>query len=307
MRPLAPEVQHTFELIGRWTVLAEPIEASRARLAKRLEALAQSRDGGDEPLPHRLLRERVALLKLIDSHADITALLTDFAQLVGDLDREWAAVAAGVNPYMGRSGDTWHGLPLTADVHLPARIFVPESALAKDSMPLLIALHGAGGNENMFIDGYGAGVITRLAEAHGFAVVSPLAAPLMDLGLAFDTIVDTMKQLYSIDESRIYVIGHSLGAALTGGMCSVRGERIAAACWIAGASYARAARLPPTLVIAAERDSIVPPARIESAVNLAQNAGLDVEYRVVPDFGHTLVVGYALGDVVEWLLARRLH
>lgn len=307
LRPLSPEVPQTFELIGRWTVLAEPIEASRARLAKRLEALAQSRDGADEPLPHRLLRERVALLNLIDSHADITALLTDFAQLVGDLDREWAAVAAGVNPYMGRSGDTWHGLPLTTDVHLPARIFVPESALAKDSMPLLIALHGAGGNENMFIDGYGAGVITRLAEEHGFAVVSPLAAPLMDLGLAFDTIVDTMKQLYSIDESRVYVIGHSLGAALTGGMCSVRGERVAAACWLAGASYARAARLPPTLAIAAEFDSIVPPSRIEPAVNLAKQAGLEVEYRFVPDFGHTLVVGYVLPDVVEWLLARRLE
>lgn len=306
LHPVSPEDPRTVEVVGHWTVLPEPVEASRARLEQRLEALAESRDGGDEPLAQRLLRERTALLKLIDSHSDITALLTDFAQLIGDLDREWAAVAAGVNPYMGRSGDTWHGLPLASDVHLPARIFVPESALARDSMPLLIALHGAGGNENLFIDGYGAGAITRLAEEHGFAVVSPLAAPFMDLGLAFDAIVDAMKQLYSIDESRIYVIGHSLGAAMAGGMCSVRNDRITAACWLAGASYARASRLPPTLVIAAELDSIVPPARIEPAVNLAKQAGLDLEYRLVPDFGHTLVVGFVLGDVVEWLLAHRL-
>lgn len=297
----------TFELIGSWTVLDEPLAATRERLAPRLARLAEQGPGGAHPLAQRLLRERAALLDRADAQADPTAMLTDYAQLAADLDRECAAVEVGVNPYMGRSGDCWHALPLAEDLSLPARIFVPESALAKDAMPLLIALHGAGGNEHLFMEAYGAGAIRRLAQEHGFAVVSPLAAPMMDLGLAFDTIVDAMEQLYSIDESRIYVIGHSLGAALTGGMCSVRGERIAAACWLAGASYARASRLPPTLVIAAELDSIVPPARIEPAVKLAQNAGLDVEYRVVPDFGHTLVVGYALGDVVEWLLARRLH
>lgn len=297
----------TFELIGSWTVLDELLSATRERLAPRLARLAEQDLAGAHPLAQRLLRERAALLDRTDAPGDPTAMLTDYAQLAADLQRECAAVEVGVNPYMGRSGDCWHALPLTEDLSLPVRVFVPESALVKDAMPLIIALHGAGGNEHLFMEAYGAGAIRRLAEQHGFAVVSPLASPMMDLGLAFDTIVDTMKQLYSIDESRIYVIGHSLGAALTGGMCSVRGDRIAAACWLAGASYARASRLPPTLVIAAELDSIVPPARIEPAVKLAKHAGLDVEYRVVPDFGHTLVVGYVLGDVVEWLLARRLE
>lgn len=305
--PSREEPPRTLELIGRWTILPEPINETRGRLAHRLSQIEDRLESGDEPIALRLLRERIALLNLIDSHADITALLTDFAQLSADLDREAAAVAAGVNPYMGGAGDMWHGLPLTSDVHLPARIFVPESGLAKDAMPLLIALHGAGGNENMFIDGYGAGVITRLAEQHGFAVVSPLASPMMDLGLAFDTIVGAMKQLYSIDESRVYVIGHSLGAAMTSGICAVRGDRIAAACWLAGAGLARGDRIPPTLAVAGEIDPLIPPARIQAAVRMAQASDVEIEYRLVADFGHTLLVGYILPDVVNWLLTKQME
>lgn len=39
--------------------------------------------------------------------------------------------------------------------------------------PLLVVLHGAGGDENMFPEAYGAGIIKRIAEKHGLLVASP--------------------------------------------------------------------------------------------------------------------------------------
>lgn len=302
--PDAP--RRTFETIGRWTVLPEAIAAVRERLGRRLDAVAQRESGTQQQLAQDLFRHRLGLLDLADSPIETIALLTDYAQLMVDLEREGAEIEDGGNPYAGRAGDFWFGVKLVEDVHFPSRVYVPESALRKDAMPLIIALHGAGGDENLFVEGYGDGIIKRLADENGFAVVSPQASPLMDLGMAFDSIVSLMSSLYDIDENRIYVLGHSMGAMMTGGMTAARTDRIAAACWLAGASYGRAASIPPTLVIGGELDPIVPSRRVKAVFNVAREAGMDIEYREIKHCGHALMVGYVLPDVVDWLFEHTL-
>jgi len=302
--PDAP--QRTLESIGVWTVLPEPIAEARVRFGVRLNAAAQRETRDGPRLAQVLFQSRLGLLDLADSQTESIALLTDYARLIVDLENECAEIEAGRNPYAGRAGDIWIGAPLVEDVYFPARIYVPQSALQKASMPLVIALHGAGGDENLFMEAYGAGIIKRLADEHGFAVVSPQASPLMDLGMAFDSIVKLMKALYPVDENRIYVLGHSMGAMMTGGMSAARHDRVAAACWLAGGSFARGATIPPTLAIGASLDLIVPAARVRAVVDVAQRSGADIEYREVPNVSHVLMVGDALPEVVGWMLERRL-
>lgn len=298
--------RRTHVKIGQWTILPESIPAVRERLGRRLETIAQREATEPQRLAQDLLRRRLGLLDLADSPTRSIALLTDYAQLIGELDRECTIVEAGIDPYADRSGDTWYGVRLVEEVYFPARVYVPRAVNRQAPMPLVIALHGAGGDENLFMDAYGDGIIKELADEHGFAVVSPEASPLMDLGVAFDAIVSLMKALYDIDENRIYVIGHSMGAMMTGSMSASRTDRIAAACWLAGASYGKGASIPPTLAIGAELDGLIAPARVKAVVDVAQEAGMDVEYREVADLGHVLMVGYVLPEVIDWLLPHTL-
>ena len=61
---------------------------------------------------------------------------------------------------------------------------------------------------------------------------------------------------------------------------------------------------PPLLLVGGGLDPLAPPARLEAAAEGARARGLDVELRILPTQGHTLLVGAVLDDVVEWLLAQ---
>lgn len=53
------------------------------------------------------------------------------------------------------------------------RLYVPASYNPKRAMPLVVLLHGAGGNENSILDEPGAPKIKSLADKHGFIVLLP--------------------------------------------------------------------------------------------------------------------------------------
>ena len=95
----------------------------------------------------------------------------------------------------------------------------------------MIALHGLGGNEDSFFDNYSQ-LPPQLAEKHGFLLAAPLGfrvdgfygSIIMGAGDAASRrrgeysekdvleVLRLMKAAYKVDESRIYLIGHSMGA-----------------------------------------------------------------------------------------------
>ncbi len=273
--------------------------------------------------PSVVQRELLATLALVDStgalqqaHASAVAragLLTDVASRTRSIEmlvqprahaaavtREVAELKAGRNPYATRSGDWWRVFALDANRRLPARVIVPPSAVSRATPPpLIIALHGAGGDENMFVDAYGAGVITRLADSLGAIVVSPLAngfSPAM-----FDTVVAVIAREYTIDPARLYVVGHSMGAGITASLANARGARIAAVACLAGGSPITSESAPPALFIGGALDPVIPAVRVKAAADATRAAGRRAEYREFASEGHTLIVGRVLPDAIAWL------
>lgn len=96
------------------------------------------------------------------------------------------------------------------------------------------------------------------------------------------------------------------GAGAVAGLIRGQAKTIAAACCMAGGnSFQSPNGIPPLLVLLAEFDGVVPVKSVQAAAERAQQAKLPVELKIVPNYGHTLVVGHQLGEAVEWLLKHK--
>jgi pimeloyl-ACP methyl ester carboxylesterase len=322
LSPDAPEGTYTVVLVapgltrrlGRWTISDRSLDAAREANAAAIEALAKA--GPDFKPAVEIARARNDLLTNRPGLEGSARFLADLPRLAREVEAEIAQLTEGRNPYAGRRGDWWLALAVDA-VSVPARLYCPGAlgaapAGGTPAPPLVIALHGAGGDESLFMDGYGLGVIKSLADRHGFIVVSPRSTPFLATPSAFDAIVDQVAALYPVDRDRVYVVGHSLGGGVAAAWARLRREKIAAACAIAGISSFRPGEsIAPFLAVAAELDSLSPVAQArrrseEALKELVDEGRSPVEFRQARNQGHTLVVGACLGEVVDWLLEHRL-
>jgi pimeloyl-ACP methyl ester carboxylesterase len=343
LSPDAPEGAYTVVLVapgltrrlGRWTISDRSIDAVREANAAAIDALGTVRP--DLRPAVEIVRARNNLLSDRPGLDDSARFLADLPHLAREVESEIARLAEGHNPYAGRRGDWWMAFDVES-VSVPARVYCPQAVGAATAAggkknppvsappspgpitpapptsapPLVIVLHGAGGDESLFMDGYGLGVIKSLADRHGLIVVSPRCTPFLATPAAFDAIVGQVAALYPLDRERIYVIGHSLGGGVAAAWARLRRDKVAAACAIAGISSFRPGEpIAPFLAVAAELDSLSPIAQArrrseEALQELVDHGRSPVEFRRIEYQGHTLVVGACLGEVVDWLLGRRL-
>lgn len=281
------------------------LDEARESLVSRLDALADAPEALRE-----IARARAALITDLPPGLSFAELRFDPLTRLDQVLAELSAIESGRDPYALRAGDTWSVFASRAGL-TPLRLYVPESLRLAEprsgpGVPLVVALHGAGGDENLWMDGYAAGAIQRLADERGFIVASPLAYPFMGDPGIFDDLIADLSTRYPIDPSRIHVIGHSMGGIGTSLLAQRRAGVIASACAIAGAASLDPERpCAPLLVFAAERDRIVPASRVRRACRAAIEAGLPIELRGSANLGHSLVVAVELEDAIDWLLAHQ--
>lgn len=127
------------------------------------------------------------------------------------------------------------------------RIYIPSIYDSSQPVPLLMALHGLGDNANNF-QGVG---FNQIANTENFIAVYPNALTDPILGAAgwnagvnplnniddvgfLNALLDTIQSGYSIDTSRIYVCGFSLGGFMSYRLACESGERITAVASVAG-------------------------------------------------------------------------
>jgi predicted esterase len=287
-------------------VLPRPVDVIRRELLARLNSV----NDADLTLERaiRIARARVSLLKQHPSQLNATEILADLHALNMAVSDEVAALERSRDPYIMREGDLWRPAA-TRSVTWPVRVYSPTNLNHEEPLPLIIALHGAGGDENMFHDAYGNGFIRRLADTHRFIVASPLTYPLAGDMSLLSELIDEMQRCYPIDEDRVYLIGHSLGAGTVAAALLAMPERIAAASCIAGAGRFASGDdeqpYPPVLVIGAEHDYVIPTARVQRQAEAGIERGLPIEYRLAEHWGHVLIVGGVLEEVISWLLKHR--
>lgn len=138
---------------------------------------------------------------------------------------------------------SWDGLDRTFTVR------IPRQADATSPLPLLILLHGRGGNGSRIAERSG---FDAKADAEGFLLVAPdgtgdprgwytgfgSGGGIDDVGF-IGALIDTLSHQYAVDRARVYIVGYSNGGALAHRLAADLSSRIAAAAVVAGAIGAR--------------------------------------------------------------------
>ncbi len=239
-----------------------------------------------------------------------------------------AAAAKGQDPFKGRTGSMErHYLLEGAGEVMPYRVYVPTGYRPTTPMPLVVALHGLGGNEDSFFDSY-SGVPVKLAEQHSFLMVAPLGyrvdgaygAPRMGptdaatrrrIELSEKDVLETVRLMrghYNVDPDRIYLIGHSMGAIGAWHLGAKYPEMWAALGPFAGTgSPATVTRMKgiPQIVVHGDADATVNVAGSRAMVAEMKRLGVEVVYVEVPGGSHIDVVVPNLPKVFEFLAAHR--
>ena len=126
---------------------------------------------------------------------------------------------------------------------LPYRLFVPEHYDSTAAYPLVMTLHGNGGQGTNGAQINGTRMATAWADPvnqtqHPCFVVAP-QCPLgiydwYDVNTTLDDIIDSLARAYSIDTNRLYITGLSMGGVGTWEMITLYPGRFAAAVPVSG-------------------------------------------------------------------------
>jgi poly(3-hydroxybutyrate) depolymerase len=225
-----------------------------------------------------------------------------------------AAVKSGKHPFAGRTGDFKRHYRLdVANEIMPYHMYVPSRYDGTRAMPLIIALHGLGGTEDAFFDNYGK-AFPPLAERHGYIVAAPLGYRVdgsygWGLGTApadpairstqerseadVMEVLRLVRQQYKIDENRIYLTGHSMGAIGTWRIAPKYPEIWAAIGMFSGSGQPATLeriRHVPEFVVHGDNDPTVNVQGSRAMVAKAKELGIDVTYIEVPGGNHGNVV-----------------
>ncbi len=253
-----------------------------------------------------------------------------------DADKDFAAADAvaaalkgGKDPFAGRAGDLKrHYLLDAAREIMPYRMYVPKAYTGAKAFPLIVALHGLGGTEDSFFDNYNR-QLPPLAEQHGYIVAAPLgyrvdgsygwgvnnppADPVRRRVLELSEqdvmqVLERVKRQYKIDESRIYLMGHSMGGIGTWLLAPKYPDIWAAIAPFAGAgtpaTLERICHIPE-FIVHGDADPTVNVSGSRNMVAKLKELGVEHTYVEVPGGLHSDVVAPNLAGAIEFFNAHK--
>jgi predicted esterase len=288
--------------------LAADFSAARTRAAKIQDALkTRQRDALQAALPSA--EYRISLFELARA-GELNFDRIDFRETLKEANTMLDALAGGNDPFSTRRGEfkkAYLSELITRCSHIR---FLSRQVYDKSKpFPLIIALHGMGGDENSLLSSLRQGAFKLEAEKHGYLVACPKGRKpaSMYLGDAEKDVMDVIAEMrrdYNIDPDRIYLTGHSMGGYGTWSVAMSHPDVFAALAPISGGSNTPAGMSKiahiPQLVVHGDTDPTVPVERSRTMVAAGKKLGAEIKYIEVPGGDHGSVVAPNFPAVFEW-------
>jgi predicted peptidase len=192
-------------------------------------------------------------------------------------------------------------------------IYLPDGYTAeKRDWPLVLFLHGSGerGTDLELVKRNGPPKLVEQGKQYPFILVSPQCSESDEEWPTdmLNALLDQIEATYSVDRTREYVTGLSMGGQATWKLAAAYPERFAAIIPICGGGHPRSACMlknVPIWVFHGKKDPVVPIEDNEIMVNAVKNCGGNVKFTVYPDAGHDAwTETYNNPDVYEWMLSQ---
>jgi len=195
-------------------------------------------------------------------------------------------------------------------------LHVPEeyNALQDKKWPVIIYLHGrhASGKNLSSLKRYGLPYYISKGKKMDFIVVSPQCPWGKNWASEdwFNPVFDEISAKYRVDESRIYLIGMSMGGFGTWELAARMPERFAAIspmCGGANLNWAEQLSKIPTWVFHGTADRQIPISRSEVMVKAIEKRGGEIKFTRLINEGHDISKQFNKDELYEWLLKHSLE
>lgn len=220
------------------------------------------------------------------------------------------SIEAGKDPLNGKHGDMRRAYLSKVDQTLqPYRVFVPTQYDGSKATPLMVALHGMGGDENSMFDGYHEALKVE-AQRVGFLVACPKGRENASMyrGSAEQDVMDVIAEVrrdYKVDASRIYLMGHSMGGYGTWSTAMDHPEIFAALGPISGggnpAGMEKIKNIPQ-YVTHGDDDRTVNVSQSRNMVAAGKKLGAPITYVEVPGGSHGGVAEPAFAPMLDFFV-----
>jgi predicted esterase len=278
--------EQTLSLAGRLAERLDDLEQA----ARALPATARATDA-----------ETVrGLARTLASLARRDTLETNYpaARLLAEAEAAVRTIHAGGRYYAApRAGEFWLTVPVKKDA-VPVRLLAPEAVTQGRPLPLVVALHGAGGSENVFFDACGRGALVRLCRERGWLLACPRGR-LFDMTPPVEELTAAIGRTYPVDPRRVFLVGHSLGAMQAVAVAGRSPRAFAAVAALAGSGVvgpSGAVKDLPFFIGEGRDDLILPHGGQALRDSLERVGARTVRFRSYADTEHLTVVEAALPD-----------
>jgi predicted peptidase len=201
---------------------------------------------------------------------------------------------------------------ITKKVHMDYLLYLPDGyENMHEKFPLIVFLHGSGerGDQIDAVKRHGIPKIVEQRMDFPFITVSPQCPSHSNWSVEKDALIallDEVMALYSIDMSRIYLTGLSMGGYGTWEIAAEHPELFAAIAPICGGgnpAKAEALKKTPIWVFHGAKDQVVPLKESSKMVEAVNDCGGNVKFTIYPDAEHdSWTEAYNTPELYEWFL-----